>query len=244
MNKGFNKDVIKTFAFFKFSGIELITQCPDNRSDYYIKTTQNHKIISGRISLHLIHAAVKYLDFIDTPPAYPLRISKIPRRVLGLNLIPILGRQAAATIYAHKALPPDLVGVPFQQYIIADNYYQGYLHTQNTDLLASLTAILYNSKHPITDNAYQTGALFWFTSIKSYFASRWQYLFKPTTKSNTLAPPQNINPQESIDAMLRALTSGDVTKETQILNLDTHRALTELNAIAKESQEFNSKYKT
>ena len=42
--------------------------------------------------------------------------------------------------------------------------------------------------------------------------------------------------------MIRALTKGDITKEPEILALDTHRALTELDAQAKEYKEFNAKF--
>ena len=42
--------------------------------------------------------------------------------------------------------------------------------------------------------------------------------------------------------MIRALTKGDITKEREILALDTRRALTELDAQAREYQEFNSKF--
>ena len=46
--------------------------------------------------------------------------------------------------------------------------------------------------------------------------------------------------QESMNAQIRALTKGDIIKE--VLHLDTWRALTELDALAKEAEEFNRKY--
>ena len=46
--------------------------------------------------------------------------------------------------------------------------------------------------------------------------------------------------QESMDAQIRALTKGDITKEREILSLDTWRALTELNAQAKEYKQINA----
>ncbi len=39
------------------------------------------------------------------------------------------------------------------------------------------------------------------------------------------------------------MTGGDVTKEEEILHIDTWRALTELDAKAKEADEFNQKMK-
>lgn len=47
--------------------------------------------------------------------------------------------------------------------------------------------------------------------------------------------------QEAMDAQIRALTKGDITKESEILAMDTWRALTELNAQAKEYKQINEK---
>jgi hypothetical protein len=44
-------------------------------------------------------------------------------------------------------------------------------------------------------------------------------------------------------AQIRALTKGDITKESTVLKMDTWRALTELDALAREYDEFNRKYK-
>ncbi len=43
-----------------------------------------------------------------------------------------------------------------------------------------------------------------------------------------------------MNAQIRALTKGDITKEKEILSLDTWRALTELNAQAREYKELNA----
>jgi hypothetical protein len=48
--------------------------------------------------------------------------------------------------------------------------------------------------------------------------------------------------QDVVDSQLRALTKGDITKEKEILAMDTWRALTELNALAREYEELNQKY--
>ncbi len=45
-----------------------------------------------------------------------------------------------------------------------------------------------------------------------------------------------------MDAQIRALTKGDITKEEHILSLPAHRALTELDALAREYDELNRKY--
>ena len=45
-----------------------------------------------------------------------------------------------------------------------------------------------------------------------------------------------------MNAEIRALTGGDITKENQVLSMDCWRALTELNEKAREAQEWNEKY--
>ena len=42
-----------------------------------------------------------------------------------------------------------------------------------------------------------------------------------------------------MNAMIRALTGGDVVKEEKVLAIETHRALIELNEKAREAREFN-----
>ena len=45
-----------------------------------------------------------------------------------------------------------------------------------------------------------------------------------------------------MNAQIRALTKGDITKEKQVLAMDTWRALAELDAQAKEYEEMQRKY--
>ena len=41
-----------------------------------------------------------------------------------------------------------------------------------------------------------------------------------------------------LSTLIRALTGGDITKETAIMKMDTWRALTELDAKAREAEEL------
>lgn len=49
--------------------------------------------------------------------------------------------------------------------------------------------------------------------------------------------------QEGMDSQIRDITKGDITKEAQILRLDTWRALTELNAQAREYKQIQHQLK-
>jgi hypothetical protein len=50
--------------------------------------------------------------------------------------------------------------------------------------------------------------------------------------------------KDAMNAQIRALTKGDITKEKEVLTMDCWRALTELDAIARETEELNRKYNT
>ena len=160
-----------------------------------------------------------YLQWLHEIPSIPVRLSKIGRK---------------------KALPADFQGVPFEKLIICDNLYQGYLHSQDGKLLDQLAAVLYDG-NVRPDDAERISVFYWMSSLKAYLSKRFSDFFQPANAedANLLGTP-NIGSrlQESVDAQIRALTKGDITKEDEVLALDTWRALTELNAQAREYREI------
>lgn len=222
--KGFTFDEIKTLCLFRWSGLSVRHRhnagfvCRLRRQDFIVSADQIAEVILA-------------LDWLDTIPPQPVCLSRIGR---------------------HRSFSPDFSEVPFEKFIVCDNLYQGYLATQRDDLLDQLANILYlsklstiNSKLRLTA-AERTSVFYWFASVKGYFTRRFNHFFQPHAQSDNLlgsnAQPTGAQIQQSVDAMIRALTKGDITKEREILALDTHRALTELDAQAQEHQEFNAKY--
>ena len=63
--------------------------------------------------------------------------------------------------------------------------------------------------------------------------------FEPVAAEDMQAHLQNI-----MDTQIRALTKGDITKEREVLQMDVHRALTELDAQAKEYEELKRETKS
>ena len=165
------------------------------------------------------------LDWLAQMPSAPVRLSKI---------------------HGRKALPADFQGVPFETYIITDNLYQGYLATQNDDLLDELASILYGKSLRL-GAAERISIFYWVASLKEFFASRFNDFFRPATAADgdgcDLLGTSRPSVEEAMNAQIRALTKGDVTKEKEILALDTWRALTELNTQAKEYRELNAQLK-
>lgn len=164
----------------------------------------------------LIASCVDCLSFLDEMPTYPTNLRKIGR---------------------YECLPFNFSEVPFKKFIICDNLYQGYLATKKEDLLEEMAKILYNPRVKL-NNPERISILYWWASLKNYFNSEFKYFFNGTS-SGTLTGEQVKN---AMNAQIRALTGGDITKEKEVLAMDTWRALTELDAKAHDYEELERKY--
>ena len=206
---------VKTLCLLKWSGIAVIGR--QESGSFLLK---KGKLLFEVTPLTLAEL-LPHLDWLGSLPTVPVRISKINR---------------------HKALPADFSEVPFETFIICDNLYQGYLRTQNDDLLDLLGATLYGKS--MTFKPYERVNIFyWFAALKHYFSCKFTDFFQPMDAADggNLLGPSASSVEDAMNAQIRALTKGDVTKESEVLALDTHRALTELNAQAREYKELNAK---
>lgn len=155
------------------------------------------------------------LDWLTSPPPVPVRLERIHRL---------------------KALPADFSEVPLQTFIICDNLYQGYLHTRRTDLLEQLATVLYpGRRHLRLCHFEQVNVFWWMASLKGWLSGKYPDFFQPAASDDgNLLGSSALSVEDAMNAQIRALTKGDITKEAEVLALDTHRALVELNAQARE----------
>jgi len=208
---------VKTLCLMKWNRLRVLASLPRHR--FLIKRGKEQVVLSTR----QVQQATSVLDFLDSFAPMPVRISRIGK---------------------HRALPTDFEKVPFEQYLYVDNLFQGYLNTQQDELLLQMAQILYGSDHVKPSKAHLVGIFYWMASLKQYFASLFSNFYKPAPtkgEDNLLGSGQpDIYSQlrDSTNAMIRALTGGDITKEAAIMKLDTWRALTELDAKAREVEEF------
>ena len=106
-----------------------------------------------------------------------------------------------------------------------------------------MAAVLY-AKEDISPDASETlGIFYWWATVKDMVSAMFPHLFSTTTGDDQ-APPTYDEMRRTIDTQLRALTKGDITKERDILSMETMRALTELDAQAREYEEIKEKYPT
>lgn len=211
----FATDEVKTLCLLQWSGTKVIGR--QDSGAYLLKKGKFHFEVTPLILAELL----PHLDWLGSIPTVPVRISKINRQ---------------------HALPADFSEVPFETFIICDNLYQGYLQTQNDELLDQLGATLYGKS--MTFKPYERINIFyWFAALKDTFSRKFPDFFQPidAATGGNLLGSSAASVEDAMNAQIRALTKGDVTKEGEVLALDTHRALTELNAQAREYKELNAK---
>lgn len=213
----FATDEIKTLCLLRWSGTKVI-----GRQDSGAYLLKKGKILFEVTPLTLAEL-LPNLDWLDAIPASPVRLRKLRN---------------------HVGVDAEFQGVPFETYIVVENLYQGFLSTQKDALLDDLAHVLYPGCSATLTPEERISIFYWVASLKDMFARRFSDFFQPATANaeNLLGSSPNIGKQlqESMDAQIRALTKGDITKEREILSLDTWRALTELNAQAKEYKQINA----
>ena len=210
---------VKTYCLCRWSGLEVLYpygegfMCRHEQREFVLQPLQ-------------VAAAIQSLDWTDTLPTSPVRLERIGK---------------------YRALPADFQEVPFEKFIICDNLYQGYLSAKDDQLLDDLARVLYQSAKVSPDAAQRIGVFYWFATLKEMFARQFKHFFQPlSAQSDGNMFDQSRSQYEiiyhAVNAQIRALTKGDVTKEKEVLAIDTWRALTELDALAKEYEDFNKKY--
>lgn len=149
---------------------------------------------------------------------------------------------------------PLLQGVPFSTYLKLENLWQSLLQIENNSggdynetqrkIFRAMVDIIYQGNkdwlEPLHGRDGLTHSLiYWFVDLHELFYKKWPHLFKQPSSTDGLG----VSPEEVMNAEIRALTAGDITKEEIVLQSDTWRALTELNEKAREAQEFKDKIK-
>lgn len=144
------------------------------------------------------------------------------------------------------AADEQLSDYKFGWFLVCEKNYAAYINTKDAKYLDILAQWLYmyddepvakSDKKLDTDAAIQMSVFLWFSDLKKRYARMYPNFYKPADKVGG-----SYNFLESYNAQLRALTDGDVTKEEEVKSVSCLRALTELDAKAREAEEFKRKY--
>ena len=186
----FATDEIRTLCLLQWTGTKVIGR--QESGSYLLKKG----IILFEVTPLTLAELLPHLEWLGSIPTTPVRISKINRQA---------------------ALPADFSEVPFETFIICDNLYQGYLQTHNDELLDELGATLYGK--PMTFKPYERINIFyWFAALKDAFSRKYSDFFQPIADAATdgnLLGSSAPSVEDAMNAQIRALTKGDVTKERE-----------------------------
>lgn len=210
--EGYSPLALQTHCLCRWSGLEILNPEGDGYS-------VRHNFNVHHVNAVQMTAAVSKLDWLARLPIVPIRLTEIK---------------------GAKPVAADLQGVPFESYLILENLYQGYLTTKDLSLLDATTEILYGKELKLLPEE-RVSIFYWLSTVKQQFARRWKHFFQPSTQEEQ-HPDMQEYLQNLMDTQIRALTKGDITKEAEVLKMDVYRALTELDALAREYEELKKSH--
>lgn len=142
ISEGYSSTAIKTLCLFRWSGLRVISR---KQGQFYLRLNKTEFFVTAL----QIAEAVTSLAWVDSYPKMPVRFERIGR---------------------HRAVRADFQGVPFETFIVCENLYQGFLHTQNEELLSQMATHLYESKRVRPDKVQRIAIFYWFASLKDYLS--------------------------------------------------------------------------
>lgn len=215
-----SSEQMKTYCLFRFGQIRMICRYGNG---YIVRKGKEEHLVNAVV----ITEAIQALNFLDDVPQRPVRISKIK---------------------GHEAADAQLKDVDFQSYLFLENLYQGFLATQQHDMLQEMGRMLYDNEELMMSQAEKMNVFYWWTAVKVLFSKQFPHLFTTdsgNTNGNLVGDGRSLQQklQDAMNNQIRALTKGDITKEEQVMKMNLWRALTELDNLAREAIELNAKMK-
>lgn len=208
---------VQTICFFKWSGLTVV--CPYG-SGWLVRSTD----MEFELSAETVAAAITHLSWTRELPLEPVRLENVD----------------GAT-----AIPADISsGLSFDSWLACETQWQRYQILPDDALLRYMAEILYHKENIKMTAAETLGIFYWWAGVKNMVSAMFPNFFKSVGGDVEAEAPDYDEMRRNIDAQIRALTKGDITKEREILSLDAVRALTELDAQAREYDEIRKKYPT
>lgn len=215
------KTAVKTYMFFRFCGIHVIRK--DRRGwQCYVRTSwlRRKPLL---IKAWQVESLARQFDYVDSFQEMGVRLD---------------------CIHGLRAVDVKLHGVRFIDYLNCEKYYQAYLvNKEDERFIERMALLLYRKKNGSMaekirlSKSEALGTFLWFSYVKDELAKAFPHFFRKAGGEDT----GEFDMMKSINAQIRALTDGDITKEQQIYDTDCWRALTELNMKAWESKEMKKR---
>lgn len=217
LSQDISRDEVKAYMFIRFSGIDVVGRRKEGWKTAVVGDDgKRHVVFLDRLQ---VTDLLSRFDYIDSYEGMDVRLD----RVQNLYAVDIL-----------------LHGLPFIDYLNAEKAYQGFMMSRDEKPLKNLVRILYRDKDGNAvrdvrpDAAEGLGTILWYSFVKSEMNKAFPNFFRPIGD----ASDNGYDVISAMNAQIRALTEGDITKEDVVLQKDCWRALTELDAKAREAAEM------
>lgn len=221
-----NKITIKTLLLCRYAGIHVFKKYATSWKCFFrygFLGLRRHPFI---LNDWMVQSLLHQLDYIDSYEAMDRRLD---------------------SLHSLHAVDIELHAVPFVDFLIMEKYYQAYIVQKDARFLSKLGKLLYRRKNgnmqkgPVRWKEYELLNIFlWYSRVKYVFSEQFPYFFK---SGNNSEEDSDYNFVAAMNAQIRALTDGDITKEKEVLHMDTWRALTELNEKAREAEDYQKRLK-
>lgn len=202
-------------CLFHWNNLRIVS--PYN-NDWIISNQDGEFIVSSAD----LAAATAMLPWISSLPDVPVRLNSI---------------DGASAVSAD--IEDDL---SFDDYLACEACWQVWNISQNDSLLREMAALLYRKKDIKLKEFELLSIFYWWAGLKSMLSKRYPNFFHLAPVESEAPVVDELSLRRSMDSQIRALTKGDITKEVTVLSLPAVRAITELDALAKEYDELNRKY--
>lgn len=209
----------KTMMLIAFTGLRTGEQTPYGWTcTIPVQTKKGERKFVFLLQPWQLQSMINQLEYVDSYDTFNVRLESI-------------GDAEAVDALLH--------GVRFIDYLDMEKYYQGYISTKKTKYIDGLARLLYpGCEFDSLEDAEKANCIMWYSYIKKQFALYFPHFFRPAP----VTEGKPVNWLDQMNAQIRALTDGDITKEQAVFDKDCWRALTELDAKAREAEEFRKKY--
>jgi len=204
---------VATLCLLKWSGLRAVCRYADG----WLVAREDKEFI---LATETMAAAIAHLAWVKDLPGEPVRLDVVD----GANGVP-------------ADISSDFT---FDNWLSCEALWQAYQINSDETMLRQMAEILYHKDGINPDPAETLGIFYWWAAVKTMVSEMFPYFFKPTGEEAESPSADSI--RRSMDAQIRALTKGDITKESAVLAMEAIRALTELDAQAREYDELNRKY--
>lgn len=206
---------VATRCLLHWNGIRVITPY----ADAWLLAHDGEEFI---VSTGDLAAAAAMLPWISRLPEDPVRLD---------------------TIDGATAISADIEDdLSFDDYLACEALWQVWQSTLADSLLRDMAAILYRKDDIKLKEYEQLSIFYWWAGLKAMLSRRFPNFLQTSPVEPAVDHVDELTLRRSMDSQIRALTKGDITKESTILSLPATRALTELDALAREYEELNRKY--